>query len=402
MKSFNVMGDCVSRDILQFVGGVKVLQYHAFSSPVSICSGKSNNIMSLEDLNQNIGKEYSGFVKRCIMFDFNKSVMDYIFGKKSDYFVLDILDARHPLLINGNHCITLTNRMRKIMPLIPQHYRLTEYQEWSPFLNVSMEQWKECIGRIAGEICRHYTVNQIILNVHYGVTQYVSETGIKNFSTSTTDNVRQYNALVKELFRMLRTELDGCHVVDFPDHTMAITGHRWGLAPLHYHDIYYDYGAEAIEVILRELPYEEERAQLERLKADCSAKFELLKTKKKLEAAQRKLKWFRNALDFAEAHASDLYGDEKFSRWLSKCKKNNYRVVVLKCECAAGRILLNGLRKYSIDIAFSTKDEDFSKMSEEQFALCREADVVISANVHSNMLPDREGIRAISVYDVLK
>ena len=41
-------------------------------------------------------------------------------------------------------------------------------------------------------------------------------------------------------------------------------------------------------------------------------------------------------------------------------------------------------------------------MSEEQFALCREADVVISANVHSNMLPDREGIRAISVYDVLK
>ena len=83
MKSFNVMGDCVSRDILQFVGGVKVLQYHAFSSPVSICSGKSNNIMSLEDLNQNIGKEYSGFVKRCIMFDFNKSVMDYIFCIKS-------------------------------------------------------------------------------------------------------------------------------------------------------------------------------------------------------------------------------------------------------------------------------------------------------------------------------
>lgn len=424
MKSFNVMGDCVSRDILEFEE-VKVLQYNAFSSMISVCSGKSSNVMKLEDLDQassiltsicsrnsskatklvdfdqNIGNEYPNFVKRCIMFDFNKSVLDYVLEKKSDYFVLDILDSRHPLLINGCHCITLTNRMRKIVSLLPRQFGLNEYKEVSPYTDISMEQWEDCIGRVADRIRNHYTVKQIVLNIHYGVRQYICDSGIKSFSSSTVDEVNRYNVLVKKLFEMLKKELDGCHIIEFPDQTVAVKEHKWGLAPLHYHDIYYRYGTEAIKVILRDFSYEEEKIQLERLRVDCSERFELLKTKKELEIAQRKLKWFRNALNFAEAHASDSYGEEKFSKWLNDCKSKNYRVVVLKCGCAAGRILLKGLGKYGIDIVLSTEDEDFDKMSDEQFTLCREADIVISANVHSNTLPERDGIRAISVYDIL-
>lgn len=336
------------------------------------------------------------------MFDFNKSVLDHIFAKKSDYLVLDILDARHPMLIKGNHYITMTKKLRNMEPLISEHLGMNDYEEKSPFTDISIKQWEDCISRLADEMCRHYTVDQIILNVHYGVKQYVSESGIKNFSASVADNVREYNALVKSLFDMLRTALEGCHIIEFPDHVVAVTGHRWGLGELHYHDIYYDYGAEAIKVILRGLSDEEEKVQLECLRISCSEKFELLRAKKELNMIQRKLKQSRNALNFTEMHANDFYGDEKFSKWLSECRAENKKIVVLKCGCVAGKILLKGLKKYEVDILFSTEDEGFNRLSEEQFNLCKKADIVVSANVHSAILPERDGIKAVSVYDILR
>lgn len=400
MKSFNVMGDCVSRDILE-LGGVKVSQYHAFSSPLSICSEKSEVIMTSDDLKDIIGKKYSNFVKRCMVSDFNKTVLDYVFEKKSDYFVLDVLDARHPLLVKGNHCITMTNRFEKIKHLVPAHIGLDEYKEMLPE-NDNMEHWKECIGIIAAKIRKHYAVDQIILNEHYGVMQYMAGSVIKNFSVSIIDNAKRYNILVKKLFDILRSELEGCHIIEFPDNVMATADHKWGLAELHYHDIYYDYGINAVKVILQDLSDKEEKEQLEQLRINCSEKFELLKLKKEIEMTKRNLEWFRNALNFAERHASDLYGDEKVLKWLMECKKKEKKIAVLSSACAAGRILLKGLKKYKINVIFSTDVSSFNSLSEDQFALCREADMVISANIHSNSLPQREEVKAVSVYEIFK
>lgn len=393
------MGDCVSRDILEF-GGVKVSQYHAFSSPLSICSEKGNVVMLPDDLKDITGKKYSNFVKRCMISDFNKVVFDYVFAKKSDYFVLDILDARHPLLVKENHYITMTKRLEKIRHLLPQHLGLGEYEERLPFGDE--EKWKKSIITIADEIRRHYTVNQIILNEHYGVRQYIVGSEIKNFSASMVDSIKQYNVLVKKLFNMLKTELEGCHIIKFPDYVMASADHKWGLAELHYHDLYYDYGSEAIKVILQDLPAEEEKKQLEHLRINCSEKFELLKTKNELEATKRTLGWFGNALHFAEMYVSDFYEDQKTLKWLVDCRKKDKKVAVLGSTSAAGRILIKGLKKYGINIIFQTEASGFNSFSEEQFALCKEADIVISANIHTNVLPQRDEVKAISVYDIFK
>lgn len=189
MKWFNILGDCVSRDIFEFCGGVEISQYHSFSSPLSLCSKRCEYLMSPKDLEGNISKNYSNFMKRCIVYDFNKSVLEYVFAKKSDYFVLDILDARHSLLIKGDHCITLTNKMQEIESDIQEHFDLSGYKEYSPFTDISIEQWRDCICKLANEIRRHYVVNQIILNVHYGVMQYINENEIKDFSVSVVNNV---------------------------------------------------------------------------------------------------------------------------------------------------------------------------------------------------------------------
>lgn len=47
----------------------------------------------------------------------------------------------------------------------------------------------------------------------------------------------------------MKEEFPGCHVIPYPNNTLGITPHRFGLSPLHYHPKYYEYGKKCLSVI---------------------------------------------------------------------------------------------------------------------------------------------------------
>lgn len=169
---------------------------------------------------------------------------------------------------------------------------------------------------------------------------------------------------------------------------------------LHYHSLYYNYAAEAVKIILYNLPDYEEKTELERLRNIYSERFEAMQIKMKFDAVKRKSEWRNQALVFTNALAFDFLDNNNFIKWLEK--NQGKKVVILKCQDTAGQILIKGLKKYRFDIIFSSTSSNFDKMTEDQMSLCREADMVITANIHSTITPQRDGIKAICISDLLK
>lgn len=401
MITFNILGDCVSRDALTYVdqlfGGVRVLQYHALSSPISVVSEKGDIEIHADDFECRNGN-LRNFKKRCKIHDINKTALDYVFKKESDYFILDILDARFPLLRKKDFCFT--KDVSVIWDEMPERLGLNMYDEIDPFVDISMEQWKNCIDKLTNAIREHYRMDQIIINMHYGVEEYIDNNVLKSFGLARREYVNAYNPLVFKLFSLLRDNLEGCHVIEFPDNVIADKKHWLGLTPLHYHELYYTYAAKAIKVIAANMSKYEEKNELEHLKNLCSERFETIRVKAELNAAKSTSESRNRALLFAKAIALDSIGDGNFINWL--VKNQGKKVAVLKCQDTAGQILIIGLNRFGFDIVLSTPNSNFDKMTEDQLSLCREADIVITANIHSTVAPQRDGIKAICISDLLK
>ena len=272
MTSFNILGDCVSRDIVTPLineDNAVVLQYHAFSNPISLFSGKGKYDICVED----ITTEDSDFRKRCAVLDINKSALDYVFSQNSDYIIVDFLDARLPMLKYGNHLITISNCIRNARNILDARFELSSYEEISPF-DFTGEQWEETVIKICDIIKKHYSPEQVILNKHFGVENYIKNGSILPY-TKYLDFIKTFNSLVEKLFKIAESRLPGCHIIDFPRNVLGDGNHQWGLYPLHYYQLYYSYGAKALKVIIQNCSHEEEHKKLEKLKKSFENKFAL-------------------------------------------------------------------------------------------------------------------------------
>ena len=125
--------------------------------------------------------------------------------------------------------------------------------------------------------------------------------------------------------------------------------------------------------------------------ARSADRFALLRRNVEVKSKAGRITALENALDFAKAFSMDLLSEGKFTVNLEHMRENHFKVAVLKARDAVGEILSAALEKYGIEVIFHTAAEDFQHMSEEEFERCRQADIVISANVHSKKYPNRGG-----------
>lgn len=402
MVSFNVLGCCVSRDSLTPLierGGVQVLRYTAFSNPLSMCSKSGEVKISADDLKEY--KKSSSFGKRCTVLDINKEVFNYVFGQKSDYIVIDILDARMNLLKKNDFILTLNGVVRKDRELFNANYGFDEYEEISPY-DFGDAEWENAICALCEQLTTHYTPNRIILNKFFGVDKYAGKNWLHSFPAVRLDGIKMYNPLCEKLDKMLEEKLKGCHVIEFPKNTIAMEGHRWGLWPLHYHDLYYEYSSKAIEIIMKDLRDDLEKEQLAELKSTYEEKIDHVRTKLELNQKRDQHKWSINALNFSKSVNFDLLGEGNFTRNIGQIKSKAAKVSILKSTDAAAQILKAALKRYEIPIVFETPKFDLTALTDEEWESCRSADLIISANVHSSATTSRDGTEAVLITDLLK
>lgn len=399
MITFNILGCCPTADALYKLSQkdeYKVLQY-IWNNPISMFSSRPKNPIDASALSN---YQLSNFHQRTLICDYNKETLNYIFDKKTDYIVIDILNCRLKLLENNGHTVSFTNRFFRSSQdnfkkdLGIENYNLIEPSE------VSDDIWKKTMDKLCNELLKHYSHNQIILNEFYGVDHYLSaDKRILNDFQSNREGKDWYNPLSKKLNDMIKDNLSGIHIIQFPENVLSIAGHPWGLTPLHYMDTYLEYVNKAIEIIVQKLPCNEEKEKLSELLSLYSTMFTLYKERAELA---RNYQWVQNALNFVMDFTIDSYENGNFEKWLNYCKINNKKIAVLKSSDKAGKILLKALQKYDISVVFISKKWGAEALTQEEWEECKQADIIVNANIHGGFETEFDGKDITGIVNLLK
>lgn len=289
MYTINILSDCVTRDSAELLintGDIRVMQYPGFFSSMSLNSEKPD-IMADESTLLNCGE--SNFLKRSFILDYNKKALDYLFEKKSDYLMLSFVNNRKKLLKNrGGHFITRTKNAILNNNIVAETLNLKEYDILSPF-DILDSEWKKSIENVCDILLRHYTVNQIVYHKQYLVTEYETDDGTLE-KLKCGYNIEEMNKFIHFIDDVALEKLRGCHIIEFLDNVTSFSGHWLGIAPLHYNREYYQYSADALKIILKQLPLDEENALLQHTRdiynTVCKLRYEKLSFKTEINQMQ--------------------------------------------------------------------------------------------------------------------
>lgn len=371
---------------------VQVLQYIT-GHPYSMFSGQPANKIEENALNNYVVHNYH---KRLFIKDYNKEILEYLFLKRSEYLIIDIMSLRHYILRSGDHVITNYDFLKQHSKQFYKDFNLEKYEKVSPYEINEKEQFA-VLDKLADEILTRYTPDQIILPMIRGVEQYVigSSNTIVGFTKGSVENMRKYNLLIERLNEHFSARLKGCHIVEFPDYVLADRNHRWGLYELHYMDLYYEYAAACIEVIIQRFPNEYEKKELFRLRENCSDKFELIRSRIQISTLKDQLKCTNKAMRFFEMLVYDKISDFKAERLKGKA------ISLLKAGDRAGKLFTRICEENNINIIFSSYKTELSQLTDEEWERCRKCDVVVNCNIHAARTNSRDNIQPIMLSDVI-
>lgn len=392
----------MTRDILNPLtanGKAKVLQYVGVgvSHPISAFSDKGEQEIKISELS---GYSGSNFEKRCFCQDINKTALEYLVAKKSDYLLIDLLSVRLNMYKKNNHYMVCGFPYVLNKEKISEDFDLNSYELVTPY-DFDIDIWRCYVEKFCNFISRYYTPDQIILHECFGTTEYFDDQlmPLKSFSAQRVSDVNNYNNLVKQINAIFLENINGCHVIKFCGKVIADKANVLGLHPLHYEKSYYEYGARALEIICTAHSDNHEAKLLNDLNMFYSEKFELIHAKLELK---NKLFWANNALNFTRDALMDIFGNERFAEWLKEQCNKKSRISVLVSKNVAGQILLKALSKYDIKPIFVSPKINFDGLSDDEFELCRQSDIVVCADVHRKNAPERDGVRAVMIAELLE
>lgn len=285
MKPINIsiLGCCVSRDVFEYANTIQekkynyiVNKYVHFVSNYSATHGVSFSINPQEFVSIDI----SDFRKRCICLDIGKKVFDFLWSDKiSDFFIYDFANTRLPVMSSTKGGIVFTQHIGtdKCMDIIKRKTKYDDYNALN-FYDLPEDEILKSSYEILDNIKEKYDSDHVILNLFYGADSYITKSGtLKRFPPDTLKFFQKWNGLAEKLKDICVQRLNGCHIISAPENLVADSTHHFGLHPMHYNVMYYEYATKAMEIIMEKYNRVEEEYRLEMFRQIYSEKFACLR-----------------------------------------------------------------------------------------------------------------------------
>ncbi len=267
----NIHGSCVTRDSFKLFDEDSGLSIRKYVSRNSIFSVISEPL----ELNEcEYTTEEKPYLKRMISVDFKKDLFRIYEENPSDYLIIDLIDERFNLLsFVGDKQMVITNSSNFSKSDI-----LASHPVYSKLDYVLLDTWdfskglmKKAIDEYARRISEIYNKDQIIINETYLAGHYKGTDG--KYHCFPEERLNQYiriNTKLRIMYRYLINALnvDSNHIISQPEDNYAWEENKWGLAPFHFTDEYYNNVKNRF---------------LEIVEADCAAKQAALKTEEASE-----------------------------------------------------------------------------------------------------------------------
>lgn len=269
---FAIFGDCVSQGIVRDRKHTRAM---GFMNWVSVISNAVQNDTILKVADE---IQITAYERRNLKLDLTKKSITYLLGEKADFLIIDPNDCRMQLAVcpqEDNQCesvYTISTSGRELYNKIKDNYLCNIKNP----KDIPIQKYIDAAEVICSKIKEVYKTTEIIIHIHKFVDEYIDEDRIlayKNEKYPTRNKACQQ--IMNKMYEVLIQQLDGCHVIEFPDNVLGDSKHRFGLCGLHYHSLYDEYGKAAIQIICEKHP--DEKLLLSSLRDKYSLKFQLLR-----------------------------------------------------------------------------------------------------------------------------
>lgn len=226
---FDIFGSCLSRDGFEFESNShKVNQYFSRSSLVSILQPPLSKIDVKIDLESN-------FLKRTVKDDLTKRFKHYINNPRSKVIIIDLIQERYPLVQLEKSWFTYSADYRRAK--LPKGTMIKG--------NDQLEMYKKNIENIAALFQKYEYV--ILHEANLAEVYYNNEGDLESFKLYEKDNFFIENG--KEYYSLLKENLPNVYSLSL--NGFKGTGdHKWGAAPSHYENEYYEKYNEGLDYIV--------------------------------------------------------------------------------------------------------------------------------------------------------
>lgn len=244
--SVSIFGSCVSRDLLEFQKeyNFRLKKYFARCSVVSAVSQP----IKVEE--EKITLE-SNFQKRQVIADLDKRMWSELKEDKSDYLIVDFIDERFAIGKIGESYFTLSNEMvqsgymkdyeiieREKKSGLQVHFLQKETKEVYYVDNKSLEMWLDLFW---DRVLQIYSTENIILHEAKLADYFYDTDGtLQKFDKNYLQNNKKFNELLEYMYTYSKNKLKNCIYISVGTERHACCKHKWGLAPMHYTDEYYN------------------------------------------------------------------------------------------------------------------------------------------------------------------
>lgn len=263
---FAIFGDCGSQGILD---------NKEHTRAVGFINWYSLMLNPLQDgifLNTASNIEMSPYSIRNLKLDLRKTALEYLLEEKADYLLIDPNDCRMEMALSHEKSgYTISGAGGELYDKL-KNCSLKKVNA----SEIALEQYEKAAKKICSQIKSVYKMSEIILHVHRIVEDYTDGNKIGKINNEKYPaRKKSVQKVMNQMYDILRKELEGCHVIEFPDYVLADSRHKFGLCGLHYHALYYEYGKAAIKIICEN--HIDEKMLLEYLRDKYSLKFRMLR-----------------------------------------------------------------------------------------------------------------------------
>ena len=276
MITFNILGCCICRDIFRLNPDekFKVNKFIQYSNPISTVDEKQNQKrLKSEDLDDVIE---TGFVKRCLCYDFNKNIMSTIKKNPADYLIIDMCELRYPvrkIKTNKEEFFISKTKHLPIVLSVAEKLPAFEGLEYFEDFRVSQEEIDEGLTKYVNFLKSCYSPKKIILIKSYPTHKQINTNSLAfeeidpTYTHNLTETFKYANDFVEK-------NIPGINIIEIPENALGYAGHTLGTDVLHFVDEYYRYLYECICVIVNKQKDKEEK--LKELKSSYFKYFEML------------------------------------------------------------------------------------------------------------------------------
>lgn len=226
MVKVSILGSCVTRDAFAMpaASDFEIDEYFARSALASATAE-----LPFVDFDDS-GIE-SPFQRRIVGFDHAKALIGYVESQPFDAFIYDLIDERFDLVQHGSRIATRSNEFLSGVVLSEADQRIASGSD--DFFSLWESGWERLIDV--------FTAIDAVAKIRIHVVHWAVRTNSGPFPKAKVKEAKRANTMLDLMYSRMSLDLTESQFL-VPDRSLVVGAddHKWGPAPFHFADEYYE------------------------------------------------------------------------------------------------------------------------------------------------------------------